>query len=175
MSTSNTTFKCLLVGDGAVGKSCFVNRHATGQFERKYLATVGLEVTPLTFTTTKGEVTFNVWDCAGQEKYSGLRDGYYLQADCAIVMFDVNFRPSYHHVKTWIEDITRVNGAIPIVICGNKCDSRERVVQPDQITIHRQLNLPYYDISAKTNYNYEKPFTCLLKQLTEATFARPSL
>ena len=26
---------------------------------------------------------FNVWDTAGQEKFGGLRDGYYIQGQCA--------------------------------------------------------------------------------------------
>jgi hypothetical protein len=32
-------FKVILVGDGGVGKSTFVKRHATGEFEKKYLGT----------------------------------------------------------------------------------------------------------------------------------------
>jgi putative ribosome biogenesis GTPase RsgA len=32
-------FKVILVGDGGVGKSTFVKRHASGEFEKKYLGT----------------------------------------------------------------------------------------------------------------------------------------
>ena len=39
-------FKLLLVGDGGVGKTTFVRRHLTGEFEKKYVATVGVEVHP---------------------------------------------------------------------------------------------------------------------------------
>jgi GTP-binding nuclear protein Ran len=70
------TFKLVLVGDGGVGKTTFVKRHLTGEFEKKYVATVGAEVHPMDFTTNRGKIVFNVWDTAGQEKYSGLRDGY---------------------------------------------------------------------------------------------------
>ena len=31
------TFKCVLVGDGGVGKTTFVKRHITGEFEKKYI------------------------------------------------------------------------------------------------------------------------------------------
>ena len=44
-----------------------------------FLATLGVEVHPLTFHTTRGQIRFNVWDTAGQEKFGGLRDGYYIQ------------------------------------------------------------------------------------------------
>ena len=69
-------FKCILVGDGGVGKTTFVKRHLTGEFEKKYIATVGVEVHPMNFSTTRGVIKLNVWDTAGQEKLCGLRDGY---------------------------------------------------------------------------------------------------
>lgn len=69
-------FKLVFVGDGGVGKTTFVKRHITGEFERRYIATVGVEVHPMTFHTNHGPICFNVWDTAGQEKLSGLRDGY---------------------------------------------------------------------------------------------------
>ena len=39
-------------------------------------ATLGVEVHPLEFHTNRGQLVFNVWDTAGQEKFGGLRDGY---------------------------------------------------------------------------------------------------
>lgn len=69
-------YKLVLVGDGGVGKTTFVKRHLTGEFEKKYIATLGVEVHPMVFYTTLGEVRMNVWDTAGQEKLGGLRDGY---------------------------------------------------------------------------------------------------
>ncbi len=69
-------WKLVLVGDGGVGKTTFVKRHKTGEFEKKYVPTLGAEVNPIDFVTKKGRILFNVWDTAGQEKYAGLRDGY---------------------------------------------------------------------------------------------------
>ena len=53
--------------------------HLTGELE-KYVATLGVEGHPLVFHTTRGPIKFNVWDTAGQEKFGGLRDGYFIQA-----------------------------------------------------------------------------------------------
>jgi GTP-binding nuclear protein Ran len=55
------TFKCVLVGDGGTGKTTFVKRHMTGEFEKKYVATLGVEVHPLVFHTNRGAIRFNVW------------------------------------------------------------------------------------------------------------------
>jgi len=160
------TFKCILVGDGATGKTTFVKRHISGEFEKKYIPTVGVDVHPLKFHTTRGLICFSCWDTAGQEKFGCLRDGYYIQADCAIIMFDVTSRDSYKNVANWYRDVVRVCERIPIVLVGNKVDVAERQVKAKMITFHRKKNLQYYDVSAKSNYNFEKPFLYLAKRLS---------
>ncbi|MCJ1292505.1 GTP-binding nuclear protein gsp1/Ran [Xylographa carneopallida] len=160
------TFKLVLVGDGGTGKTTFVKRHLTGEFEKKYIATLGVEVHPLGFATNLGNIIFDVWDTAGQEKFGGLRDGYYINGQCGIIMFDVTSRITYKNVPNWHRDLVRVCENIPIVLCGNKVDVKERKVKAKSITFHRKKNLQYYDISAKSNYNFEKPFLWLARKLT---------
>ena len=134
------------------GKTTFVKRHLTGEFEKKYereslacilsaevvlmskhsvgccwlphtscmlhhgipftrtflaAATIGVEVHPLDFTTNRGKLRFFCWDTAGQEKFGGLRDGYYIHGQCAIIMFDVTSRLTYKNVPTWHRDLCR--------------------------------------------------------------------
>ena len=180
------------------GKTTFVKRHLTGEFEKKYerefqhcflslithplfcrsihkltltllqiirAATIGVEVHPLDFSTNRGKIRFYCWDTAGQEKFGGLRDGYYIHGQCAIIMFDVTSRLTYKNVPTWHRDLCRVCENIPIVLCGNKVDVKNRQVKPKQVTFHRKKNLQYHEISAKSNYNYEKPFLYLARKL----------
>jgi len=144
-----------------------VKRHLTGEFEKKYIATLGVEVHPMEFTTSRGKVKFMVWDTAGQEKLSGLRDGYYIGADCAIIMFDVCSRITYKNVPKWYKDITRVCDNIPIVLVGNKVDVKDRKVKARQILFPRKHGIQYYDVSAKSNYQFEKPFVWLLKKMLQ--------
>ena len=78
-------------------------------FTRTFLAaaTIGVEVHPLDFTTNRGKLRFFCWDTAGQEKFGGLRDGYYIHGQCAIIMFDVTSRLTYKNVPTWHRDLCR--------------------------------------------------------------------
>ncbi len=125
-----------------------------------------MEVHPLDFTTNRGKLRFYCWDTAGQEKFGGLRDGYYIHGQCAIIMFDVTSRLTYKNVPTWHRDLCRcgcrmwdaraclprppcsvslsaqlwlcsVCENIPIVLCGNKVDVKNRQVKPKQVTFHR--------------------------------------
>lgn len=81
-------------------------------------------------------------------------------------MFDVTSRITYKNVPNWHRDVTRVCDNIPIVLVGNKVDVRERQVKAKAIQFHRKRNLQYYDISARSNYNFEKPFLWLARRLT---------
>lgn len=80
-------------------------------------------------------------------------------------MFDVSSRISYKNIPTWHRDLTRVCENIPIVLVGNKVDVKDRKVKAKQINFHRKKNLAYYDVSAKSNYNFEKPFLYLARKL----------
>ena len=158
-------YKLVLCGDGGVGKTTFVKRHLTGEFEKKYIATIGAEVHPMVFYTSRGNICLDVWDTAGQEKLAALRDGYYIGADCGIIMFDVCNRITYKNVINWYKQLTRVCEGIPIVLVGNKVDVADRKVKAKQILFPRKYGIQYYDISAKSNYQFEKPFLWLLKKL----------
>mmetsp|Transcript_49093 Transcript_49093/g.88779 ORF Transcript_49093/g.88779 Transcript_49093/m.88779 type:complete len:255 (+) Transcript_49093:59-823(+) len=164
-------FKLVLVGDGGAGKTTLCKRHLTGEFNSKYIPTLGVEVHRLRFATNCGEVIFNVWDTAGQEKFGGLRDGYYVKGECGIVMFDVTSRVTYQNVPKWFDDLKRACPDVPVVLVGNKVDSPERVLKATQIHYHRKRGIQYYDMSVKSNFNFEKPFLWLARRLT----GRPEL
>ncbi|KAL1396435.1 hypothetical protein pipiens_002690 [Culex pipiens pipiens] len=84
-------------------------------------------------------IRFNVWDMAGQEKFGVVRDGYYT--------------------GIWCECAKTSRSC-----CGNKVDIKDRKVKAKGIVFHRKKNLNY-DISAKSNYNFEKPFLWLARKL----------
>lgn len=62
-------------------------------------------------------------------------------AQCAIIMFDVTSRVTYKNVPNWHRDLVRVCENIPIVLCGNKVDIKDRKVKAKSIVFHRKKNL----------------------------------
>lgn len=52
-----------------VPQTTFVKRHLTGEFEKKYIATLGVEVHPLGFTTVRISAC-HVWSCSKQTNNS---------------------------------------------------------------------------------------------------------
>jgi GTP-binding nuclear protein Ran len=111
-------FKVVFLGDAGVGKSTFIKKYLTNTFETKYIPTVGAEIYPVDVN----DMVFTIWDTAGQEKYSGLREGYYLNADAAVVFFSNDSVLSFKNVANWIADFKRICPDKPIIVVRNKTD-----------------------------------------------------
>lgn len=167
-------FKICMIGEGGVGKTTFIKRHRTGKFEQKYVATLGVEVYPLRFRVKgeKGEVDvcLNMWDCAGQEKFGGLRDGYYIQSHGCIVMCDLASKLTYTRMEWWLKEFNRVCKSAPVIIVGNKASIRITKVSTNQVHEFAK-NAESFNVkgscvvSAKKNFNFEKPFLLLIREL----------
>ena len=66
-------------------------------------------------------------------------------------MFDVTSRITYKNVPTWHRDLVRVCEAIPMVLCGNKVDMKDRKVKAKAITFHRKKNIQYVSVSVSVS------------------------
>jgi GTP-binding nuclear protein Ran len=161
------SFKIIMVGSGGVGKSTYLKRVATGCFDKKYDFTMGVAIQKLSFSVVCSDgatrnVTLRMWDTAGQKEWAGLQDGYYIAADGAILMFDVTNKSTYKDLDSWY---SKMPHDVPTVLCGNKVDCKDRQVKPKDISFHRKRDMMYYDISVKSNYNFEAPFVYLIRKL----------
>ncbi len=159
------TYKIVIIGDKNTGKTSFVRRHLNGIFLTDYEPTLGVEVHPLVFNTNYGDFGFNIWDTAGDDKKMGLVDGYYISADGAIIFYTSD--SNYDKTKKLVEKFLELNPHKPIVNVWNKSDL------PDEQSYILNAGYQYitqgketYQVSAKSNYNYEKPFLYLLRNLT---------
>ena len=174
-----SAFKVVLVGDGAVGKSTYMKRLMTGEFGRRYVATLGVEIYPFVLHTNRGPICFNVWDTAGQEKFGDLRNGYYVDADAYIVMFDTTSRITWNSVPMWHRDVIAKNskwsreghmeGAhLPGVLCRNKADIGKTCVKSSEVTAYSKVeSIKSFHISVRSNYQIERPWVYLARQLLD--------
>jgi GTP-binding nuclear protein Ran len=149
------TFKCVFVGDGGVGKTAYRTQLIHSRFVAKYVATLGVEVDQLFVNVRGNTIRFNIWDTAGQEKFGGLRDGYYIQADCAIVFFDLGSRITFKNASYWLRDVKKYTNKI--VLVGNKEDLGKRKVSIEDIMKLTEGYIPYYEISCKTRESITGP------------------
>lgn len=172
------TLKILLVGDPSVGKQTFASRFLTAEFEKSFPPTSlgsgfssGITVYPLRLNTNFGPFQAAIWlldqNLKSQLSESDLKM-YYADAEAAILMFDVTARQSYINIPEHYQAL-RNNTKLETAIClvGNKVDQMQRMVKAKHIVFHRKKNLQYYDMSAKSNYQIEKPFLWLIRYVTQ--------
>lgn len=114
-----TTYKIVIVGAGGVGKTAFVRNLMDGTFYSKYIATIGVEVH---FVRPGSNTTLAMWDCAGQEKFQGLAEGYYVNAQAAILMYSAEDPSTRDCLEEYAHKIREVAGDIPLAYVANKCD-----------------------------------------------------
>lgn len=169
---SSTTFtpdkyKIVLLGDGGTGKSSYVSMLRNASFRKEYIATLGVEKQEISLTTSHGPCIVSLWDTAGQEKLGPLRDGYYTGAHAAFIFFDVTSRITYKNVPNWHRDVLRVCPDIPVVLCANKTDVKERKVKSKGITYHTKEKMGFYEMSVKERICLKEPLQYLLQQVTK--------
>ncbi|OMJ89087.1 hypothetical protein SteCoe_8808 [Stentor coeruleus] len=157
--------KIVIIGDFCVGKSAFLKRILTGDYEKRYIPTIGAEVYKISFWTNRGNIDFCVWVMAGQDKLSFLSEKYYAGAQGGMIMFDVTSKMTYKDVDKWYRDLIRVCENIPIVLIGNKVDVKDRKVDTEMISCHRRYNMQYFEVSVKYKFQIEKPFLWVCRKI----------
>jgi len=117
--------KCVIVGDGAVGKTCLLVTYSTNVFPGGYIYTV-FDTYDTSFTLNKEPINLGLWDTAGQEDYDRLRPLSYPHCDVFLICFSVISQSSYNNVKSkWWPEVKHHAPKVPFILVGLKSDLRK--------------------------------------------------
>ncbi|TFG08518.1 MAG: GTP-binding protein [Promethearchaeota archaeon] len=171
---TSAKFKVCVFGDGGVGKTTLVQRFLTGKFSSNYLVTIGADFYIKKINIHEHEITLQLWDFAGEQKFRFLLPTYAAGSSGGIFMYDITRRSSIDNVKTWLDVFASRSSTdsldIPIIMVGGKLDLEEkRVISKDEAQKIAEKN-EFYDFiecSSRTGENVENVFMNISKKMLE--------
>ncbi|ELU01148.1 hypothetical protein CAPTEDRAFT_94321, partial [Capitella teleta] len=170
--------KCVLVGDGAIGKTSLIVSYTTNGYPLEYVPTA-YDNYAVVVTVDNKPIRLQLCDTAGQDDFDSLRPLCYPGTDVFLVCFSVVNPTSFQNVlDKWIPEIRKHSPKVPVILVGTQSDLRgdvkilveldqyeERPVTEEQaIARTRSLGaVSYVECSALTQKNLKDVFdTCIL-------------
>ncbi|KAG8474928.1 hypothetical protein CXB51_031646 [Gossypium anomalum] len=132
-----TLLKVIVLGDSG---------YVYNKFNQQYKATIGADFVTKELQIDDKLVTLQIWDTAGQERFQSLGSAFYRGADCCVIVFDVNILRSFETLNNWREEFLK---QVSEKKARDWCASRG--------------NIPYFETSAKEDYNVDEAFLCVAK------------
>ncbi|KAM6941155.1 ras-related protein Rab-33B-like [Lycodopsis pacificus] len=156
------TFKVLVIGDSAVGKTCLTHRLCAGEFPSRVEATIGVDFRERQLDIHGEKIKLQLWDTAGQERFrKSMVQHYYRNVHAVLFVYDVTCPASFCSLTAWIEEFRQnsLGQEIPRFLVGNKSDLRDpsrtdsQVSQEQATSFAKAHGMMCFETSAKNPPN----------------------
>jgi small GTP-binding protein len=171
--------KVLVVGALGCGKSAYVEKLVTGQFNAHSVPTIGCEnfvheVTAASGNNNNGNnaarTTLSLWSCGGHPRFRPLVQQMYADVAGVLLFYDQTSEASFKELLYWHDEVLRAMPGAAMVLVGTKHDlsSQTAISAQDGATQAREWNVPHEFVSARTSENVDAVIHTLVQQLQKA-------
>lgn len=162
-SSSDYSFKILIIGDSGVGKSALLTRFSDNVFIPTFTSTIGIDFNSRMIRVDKAVCKLEIWDTAGQERFSTITANYYRGAQGALLVYDVDSKSSFEHVRQWYDRAKMLGGSdLECLLVGNKIDLANRQVSFEEGSeLAQELGVSFIETSALSGSNVEQAFVTM--------------
>ena len=138
-----TDIKCVVVGDGAVGKTALLITFTTNSFPGQYIPTV-YDNYAANLMVEGNPVSLSLWDTAGQEEYDRLRPISYPDTQCFLLCFSIGSPDSFSNIiNKWAPEIRHYSKEAPMILIGTKVDLRDDKETVEKLRKNNQAPITY--------------------------------
>jgi len=169
--TKEQNCKVVLLGDSGVGKTCIINRYISGSFNQLTPSTNGASFTCKVVYVKKIDqnISLDIWDTAGQEKFRSLTKFFYKDAQVAILVYDITKRESFINMKEYWYQTTNnelVKSNLIFGVAANKSDlyENEEVNENEGKEFADSIGAFFVLTSAKTNIGINILYTKIAEE-----------
>ncbi|WVZ55575.1 hypothetical protein U9M48_006216, partial [Paspalum notatum var. saurae] len=149
-------FKCIVIGDAGVGKSCLMLQFTDQWFRSELDPTIGSEFGSRIVDIDGKPTKLQIWDTSGQELHRSISRVFYRGAAAAILVYDITRRDTFDDAALWLKDaMESAPPNLTKVLVGNKCDLSDRraVSYEEGESFAKTHGLFFMESSAKTAQN----------------------
>ncbi len=187
----------IMLGGSDVGKSALHGQIIRGKFQEPGQKTIGIELYPVYHQIGRERLKVMVLDTAGKDIYHSITRSYYRRTQGAILVYSVDNVESFKNIKSWAADILKdmdsgsAYGSIgnpedeknclswkqknceqnfPMILVANKMDLDDKFIkisQRDGATLATELNIPFFEVSAKTGYGVKEAFDTIVSMVNK--------
>jgi len=168
-------YKVIVIGDYAVGKTSIIKRYCEGYFTPNYKLTIGVDfAVKVVEWDEQTNVSLQLWDVAGHERFGTMTSVYYKYAIAAIIVFDLSRPATFDAITKWRDDVNSKvmlanNEPIPTLLLANKCDIPGVVIDREMLDKFVQDNnfIGWFETSAQRNVNIDDAMKYLISKILD--------
>ena len=171
--------KILLLGEGGVGKTTFVQCLNNKSFNENQPITPGIDVGVYKYKQNNIEYYMQLWDFGGQDRFKFLHDSFIDGAHAVLIFFDLTRPKTLQNIDFWINMCVKNNLHVPLLLVGTKLDryrTEEKWLEKlDMSLILENLNIEKYDlISSKEKIGLNELIADVVQVINEKEKAKES-
>jgi Ras-related protein Rab-11A len=159
--------KIIIVGEPAVGKTSLVKKFVSDQFVNDYRPSIGTNLFTTEVSLDSGnKAKIQVWDIAGQERWTEMRHIYYKGTQGTLLVADLTRKITFQQIeKFWYHDIKKNEICSPIILLANKDDLKKQVTDEEVESLGNKIDAKHIIYtSAKTGEHVIKAFRLISEE-----------
>ena len=172
---SDEIYRVVLLGKQATGKTCIIAQFINGSFDPGTISSLTAQFIRKTIQFADGRnITLDIWDTAGQEKYRAIAKIYYKEARAVILVYDITDESSFKEMKEyWYEQVklyAKKDVIFAVAANKNDLDEERKISDEEGKKFANEIGAIFASTSAKSASGIQALFDNVGQKILNPSF-----